>query len=99
MSIAFDSWHMQPAFLEEDERKEPVSALQSLCRGHALHDKRSMLWNIFHAAFGSDTLEDDTPLQKANLFYDFIQMIKLHEAAFLIHQQIEEGKLIVSYKQ
>jgi hypothetical protein len=98
MAIPFDNWQQQTATLNEDERDDPFSVLQFRFSHSSLFEERKEVWEVFNAAMGSQDREDDSPLEKSNLMYDCLKMIKLLEASFLIHKLIEQKKLIVQYK-
>lgn len=99
MAIPFDNWQMQTATLNEQERNDPISVLQDRFIHSSLFQDRKEVWGVFLAAMGSQDREGDSPIDKANLMYDCLKMIKLVEASFLIHKLIIEKKLTTEYKR
>lgn len=79
--------------LTEEDREDPFAVIKVICQQDTLFNMRVKFFVLFSAAMGSNELEDDTPIMKANRMWLFRLTIQLYEAAYLIHMLQLEGRL------
>src|SRR5579872_4643380 len=75
-----------PAYLDEKQREDPFSVLDFFCNDRSLYETRKDIWNLLYAALSSEETADYSPLERANMLFDYKTLIELVEAVYLIYK-------------
>jgi hypothetical protein len=75
-----------PAYLDEKQREDPFSVLDFFCNDRSLYETRKDIWDLLYAALTSEETADRTPLERANMLFDYKNLIELIEAVYLIYK-------------
>jgi hypothetical protein len=87
------NWKDIPAFLDEEQRKDPLSVIQTYFEETSLYDARIHMWDLLSFAIESDVISIYSTRDRSCLFYFFMQTLDLLEANQLLSEMITQKKL------
>jgi hypothetical protein len=88
-----ENWKDLPAFLDEEQRKDPLSVIQYYFEETSLYDARINLWDLLSFAIESDVVSIYSTQDRSNLLYFFKLRLDLLEANQLLSEMIGQKKL------
>lgn len=90
-TMSIKQWERQPAFLNETQLQDPILAIYSSVTGDVLINDRTLLFEVFYAAVGSETFVDYDSETMRRYTYCWERTIVLVEACHrLIELKIKE---------
>ena len=90
------AWKNEPAYLDEEQRDDPLSVCSKFCEHQGnLFTVRNSLFEIFNAALASGELEEN----EGGTWMGFYRLLsELVEAGYLIDSHLSAGTLSYSFK-
>ncbi|HEY8388881.1 MAG TPA: hypothetical protein VIK74_09770 [Parasegetibacter sp.] len=73
--------------LSESERENPELAIADFFDNFHLREGQNMIWCMLVAAASSDTGAFDSGIERNNLMFFYERLVKLVEAAYIIHNR------------
>ena len=81
------------AYLSEEQRKDPLSAITTYFDEISLYDARTSFWELFSAAMESEIMGNYTKNARSDLLFFYKITMELMEASLLLHEMIEGKSL------
>lgn len=91
-------WEKHYAFLDEADREDPVRVIKEFASQTSIFDWRNALWQLIYATIGSSVHEDDSPLERRSMLYNYYLLLRLAEAACYIDELIDNQKILYDYR-
>ena len=84
--------------MNEEQRKDPLGNLLDIVGQETLHDLRRGLFYMLERAVTNTYYDDESGEETRDQFWHFQLILKCVERLYRIHNMIEAGELIYSYK-